>query len=112
MQTQTGSGKIKLPAAADFCWRMEIEVRAAMYPLAPRTSHHLPASSVFLAEATAAVGQSQAVDAPLTSTIWGMSVIRNSVAQRLSSARPEHEPLSPNNSRHVMNRRPCEGGTQ
>jgi hypothetical protein len=77
MQTQTGRGKIKLPAAADFCWPVEIGVRATMYPLAPRTSDDLPASSVFLAEVTAEVRQSEAVEAPLTSTIRGGSVIRN-----------------------------------
>jgi hypothetical protein len=111
MQTQTHSCKIRLAVVADFCWPVEIGVRAAMYPLA-RTSHDLPASSVFLAEATAEVRQSEAVEAPLMSTIRGGSVIRNSVAQGLSSARPERDSLTPNHSRHLLNRWPYDGRAQ
>jgi hypothetical protein len=63
MKTQTRSRKISLPAAPDFCWPVQIRVRAMMTLSAPRISPDLPASLDVLAEVPADLRQGEAIEA-------------------------------------------------
>jgi hypothetical protein len=63
MQTQKRGRKIRLPAAPDFCWPVQIRVRAMMTLPAPRISPDLPASLDVLFEVTADLHQSAAIEA-------------------------------------------------
>jgi hypothetical protein len=68
MRTQTRSWKIRLPAAPDFCWPVQIRVRAMLTPTAPRISPDLPAGSDVSVQATEDLLQGEAIEAGSATT--------------------------------------------